>query len=99
MIFVVPQIQNGTLIHAADPSSGAAISGAIEVPICLAVVVTPFAADRAVGGTTAFTYEPRVGTSICEIEFRSHSMTIAVPSVGMSGTSISSTLDGKCVQT
>ena len=44
-------------------------------------------------------YDWRVGTSICEMLKRASSTPIASGSVGISGTSISSTFDGMCVKT
>ena len=41
----------------------------------------------------------RVGTSICEMLNRTRSIAIAHPSLGISGTRISSTLEGMCVNT
>ena len=59
----------------------------------------PAAADRSSGSTTAITYDWRVGTSIWLRLKRSSSTAIASGRVGMSGTRISSTFDGRWVKT
>ena len=64
-----------------------------------AMPVTPAAAERSSGSTTAIVYDCRVGTSICEMENRTSSTAIASDSVGMSGTSTRSTFEGRCVAT
>lgn len=99
MIFESLHKKNGAFIHAADAMRGAAMSGASEVPSCLEVVVTPLAAERNCDGIIAFTYDVRVGTSIWEIQLRSHRSTAVPAKVGINGTHISNTLEGRCVQT
>src|SRR2546428_11130031 len=59
----------------------------------------PAAAVRSSGGTTAMVYDWRVGTSICEIEMRARYSSTADVAVGISGTSASSTFEGRCVNT
>ena len=76
-----------------------AIAGAKELPADRAIEVTPPAAERSPASTTAIVYACRVGTSICEMLKRISSMAIASGKVGISGTSISKTLDGICVNT
>ena len=61
--------------------------------------VTPAAAERSSGSTTAMTYDWRVGTSIWLRLNRSSRTATASGSVGMSGTRISSTFDGRWVKT
>src|SRR5574337_507582 len=74
-------------------------AGESEAPIERAIVVTPDAAERSSGATTAMVYDCRVGTSICEILKRRRSTTIANGNVGMSGTRHSRTFEGICVNT
>ena len=57
------------------------------------------AAGRSGGVTTAMTYDPRVGTSICESALRASRSTITQPRLGTNGISSSMTLAGKCVNT
>src|SRR5665647_470343 len=57
------------------------------------------AAARSDGGTTAMTYELRVGTSIWDRKLRASSKAIAQPNVGMNGMRINSMLAGRCVNT
>ena len=57
------------------------------------------AAARSAGGTTATTYEPRVGTSICDSALRASSNTNASGRLGMNGTSNNRTLEGRWVNT
>src|SRR5688572_8308677 len=57
------------------------------------------AAGRSCGGTMAMTYDVRVGTSFCDNALRASRHAIAQPSVGMNGTRIRNTLDGRCVNT
>src|SRR3954454_17423776 len=61
--------------------------------------VTLAAAARSAGGTTAITYELRVGTSICDNALRTNRSAIAYPSAGMNGIRIRQTLEGRCVNT
>ena len=61
--------------------------------------MTPAAADRSSGSTTAIVYDCRVGTSIWLMLNRISSTATASSSVGMNGTRISSTFDGRCVNT
>ena len=61
--------------------------------------VTPAAADRSSGSTTAIVYDWRVGTSIWLMLNRMSSTSVARASFGMNGTRISSTLDGRWVNT
>ncbi len=73
--------------------------GEIAAPVVRATPVTPAAADRSSGSTTAITYDWRVGTSIWLRLYRSSRTRIASGSVGMIGTRISSTFDGRWVNT
>ena len=73
--------------------------GETAAPTERAILVTPEAADRSSGDTTATVYDWRVGTSICEMLNRSSKTVIANGSVGMSGTRISNRFDGMCVKT
>ena len=57
------------------------------------------AAGRSGGDTTAITYDPRVGTSICDSALRMSSSTITQESCGTNGISNSMTLAGRCVKT
>ena len=57
------------------------------------------AAARSGGETTAITYELRVGTSICDNALRTSSSTMTHVRSGTNGTRISSTLDGRWVNT
>ena len=61
--------------------------------------VTPAAAERSSGSTTASTYDWRVGTSIWLRTKRASRTATASGSVGISGTRMSSTLDGRWVNT
>src|SRR3989304_6007259 len=73
--------------------------GEIAAPMERAILVTPEAAERSSGDTTAIVYDWRVGTSICEMLNRNSRTVTANGSVGMGGTRISSTFDGMCVKT
>jgi hypothetical protein len=73
--------------------------GDIAAPTEREILVTPDAAERSSGDTTAIVYDWRVGTSICEMLNRSSNTATANGSVGMSGTRISNTFDGMCVKT
>src|SRR5215469_1544470 len=65
----------------------------------LGAAVMLAAAGRSSGRTTAMTYELLVGTSICDRALRASSRPIAVARFGANGTSISSTFDGRWVNT
>ncbi len=80
-------------------SSNPLSDGDSAAPTDRAMVVTPDAADRSSGATTAIVYDCRVGTSICEIENRASRKAIARGRVGINGTSIRKMLDGMCVAT
>src|SRR6266852_4326731 len=82
-----------------NPSRNPDNKGLAAVARLRGTVVTLAAAARSAGGTTAMTYELRVGTSICERALRASSSTIANGRFGMNGTSSSSTLDGRWVKT
>ena len=73
--------------------------GEIAAPTERAIAVTPEAAERSSGSTTAMVYDWRVGTSICEMLKRSKSTRIASGRDGISGTNISRILDGMWVKT
>src|SRR5580765_7385688 len=73
--------------------------GASAAPIDRAIAVTPEAAARSSGATTATVYDWRVGTSIWEIEERIRYIAMASGKLGIQGTVISSRLDGRCVNT
>src|SRR5664279_6662911 len=61
--------------------------------------VTPAAAERSAGGTSAIVYAWRVGTSIWEMLKRKSRTAMASGRLGMSGTKNRSTLEGKWVTT
>ena len=69
-------------------------AGEREAPTERAMLVTPPAADRSSGDTTAIRYDCRVGTSICEILNRNSNTVIANGNVGMKGTRHKRMLDG-----
>ena len=73
--------------------------GEIAAPVVRATPVTPAAAERSSGSTTAMTYDWRVGTSIWLSVKRNSRTATASGSVGMSGTRISSRFDGMWVKT
>src|SRR5512135_1660415 len=87
------------LINAVVESNTPVRDGASAAPTDRAILVTPEAAERSSGATTAIVYDCRVGTSIWEMLNRRSNRVIASGSVGISGTSISSTLEGTCVKT
>src|SRR6185295_6009128 len=80
-------------------TSGAERIGEIDAPVVRAMPVTPAAADRSPGSTTAMTYDWRVGTSIWLRLKRRSRTAIASPRFGMSGTRIRSRFDGRWVKT
>ena len=61
--------------------------------------VTPAAADRSGGVTTAITEELRVGTSICERRLRTRSRATTARRLETNGIAIRQRLDGRCVKT
>src|SRR6478609_4788461 len=73
--------------------------GEIAAPVVRAIPVTPAAADRSSGSTTAMTYDWRVGTSIWLRLNRSSRTAIASGSVGISGTRINRMFEGRWVKT
>src|SRR5512143_3692522 len=77
--------------------SAPVIEGEMAAPVVRATPVTPAAAERSSGSTTAIVYDWRVGTSICEMLKRSSSTSTANGSVGINGTRISRTFEGICV--
>src|ERR1700674_1535585 len=94
-----PARKNGKLIRAALPTTTVAIMGEIAAPTERATPVTPAAAERSSGLTTATVYDWRAGTSICEMENRSQSIAVANDRFGMSGTRISNKLEGTWLKT
>src|SRR3954454_12527834 len=80
-------------------TSGADRTGEIAAPVVRAIPVTPAAADRSPGSTTAMTYDWRVGTSIWLRLNRSRSTTIARARFGRRGRRTSRTFDGRWVKT
>src|SRR4051812_18919304 len=74
-------------------------SGLIAAPSVLATPVTPPAADRSSAVTTAIVYDCLAGTSIWLMLNRTSKTAIAVRNVGISGTMIRRTFDGKWVAT
>ena len=74
-------------------------TGAIEAAAGRTAAVTPAARARSCGGTSESVYAWRVGTSICESADRSRSTAAASGNVGMNGSTHSSTLDGRWVNT
>src|ERR1035437_8868757 len=81
------------------PSSRVERLGEMAAPTLRATAVTPAAEDRSSGAATAITYDCRVGTSIWLMLNRNSSIRMARGRVGMNGTRISSTLEGRCVKT
>ena len=75
------------------------VPATIAAPVVRAIPVTPAAAERSSGSTTAITYDWRVGTSIWLRLKRSSSTPIASGRFGISGTRISSRFDGRWVKT
>ena len=96
---MLPPMTNGAPTNAVPRYIGPAISGDSATPRLRAMPVTPAAADRSSGSTTAIVYDWRVGTSIWLMLNRISSRSVASASVGMNGTRISSTFDGRCVNT
>src|SRR5690242_330164 len=92
-------MKNGRLIKDGRANIHPANTGAIAAPVVRATPVIPAAADRSSGRTTAMTYDCRVGTSIWLMLNRASSTRIASARVGISGTSSSRMLDGRCVKT
>ena len=77
------------------PMRGVAIDGATAAPAVLAIEVTPAAADRSSGSTTARMYDWRAGTSIL-LRLKWTSRTRAARgSVGMNGRQSRTTFDGQ----
>src|SRR5919108_3748325 len=75
------------------------IAGPTAHPALRATLVIPLAYVYADGGTTAMTYDWRVGTSISTSASLARNNAAARDSVGAVGASMSSMLDGKCVNT
>src|SRR6187431_1396741 len=73
--------------------------GEMAAPVVRATPVTPAAAERSSGSTTAMTYDWRVGTSIWLRLKRTSRTATASGSVGMNGTRMSRRLDGMWVNT
>src|SRR5512136_1380202 len=73
--------------------------GERDAPTERAMAVTPAAAERSSGATTAIVYDWRVGTSICEIVKRSSRSRIANGRTGIKGTKISRIFEGRWVKT
>jgi hypothetical protein len=92
-------MRNGRPARAAVAMSGVEIAGEIAAPVVRAIPVTPAAADRSSGSTTAMTYDWRVGTSIWLRLNRRSRTAIASGRLGMIGTRMRSTFDGRCVNT
>src|SRR5204862_3454943 len=90
---------NGRLISVGRANMIPTRSGLIDAPIVLATPVIPAAADRSSGLTTAIRYDCLVGTSIWLRLNRTSRTATASDNVGISGTRISNTLDGRCVAT
>ena len=64
MIFIPPARKNGTLRSDGEENNCPAIAGAMDAPMERDTLVTPDAAERSSGFTTAIVYDCRVGTSI-----------------------------------
>src|SRR5256885_16329238 len=75
------------------------IDGEIAAPVVRAIPVTPAAADRSSGSTTAITYDWRVGTSIWLRLNRRSRTVIARARFGINGTRIRKTFEGRWVKT
>ena len=98
MIFKPPERRNGRLSSAGMLKKTPVREGEMAAPTERAMVVTPEAAERSSGDTTAMVYDWRVGTSICEMLKRSSSSSTAKGRVGINGTRISRTFEGMCVK-
>src|SRR5512136_188095 len=70
----------------------------MAAPVVRATPVTPAAADRSSGSTTAMVYDWRVGTSICEMLKRSNKTITASGKVGIKGTRINKMFEGMWVK-
>lgn len=86
-------------MSAGIPMKIPASEGERAAPTERAMDVTPEAAERSSGDTTAIVYDWRVGTSIWDMLKRSRSRVIASDKLGMSGMSIRKMLDGMWVKT
>src|SRR3954468_3444939 len=75
------------------------IDGEIAAPVVRAIPVTPAAADRSSGSTTAITYDWRVGPSIWLRLNRSSRTSTARGGGGIGGRRISRMFDGRWVNT
>src|SRR5438477_4621334 len=95
-IFIPQARKNGRLQKAGFARQRPARNGEIADPIERATPVTPEAAERSSGRTTAMVYDCRVGTSICEILKRTKRTRMASDSDGISGTRRRRMFDGKC---
>lgn len=94
MIFKLPERKNGALSHAGTERKIPVRDGERAAPTERAMDVTPEAAERSSGATTAMVYDWRVGTSICEMLKRSSSTAIASGNVGITGTNRSKMFEG-----
>src|SRR4051812_12459609 len=83
----------------AAPRNSLAMYGETAAPVVRATPVTPDAAERSSGSTTAIVYAWRVGTSIWEMLKRARRRTMARASLGINGTRISRMLEGMWVKT
>src|SRR5512139_1638567 len=91
-------MKNGALIKAGTASNAPLSAGETSAPTERAMVVTPEAAERSSGSTTAIVYDWRVGTSICEMLKRSSSTSTANGKVGINGTRINKMFEGMWVK-
>ena len=71
----------------------------MAAPVVRATPVIPAAAERSSGPTTPKMYDCRVGTSIWLMLKRANRTRTASARLGISGTRMSRTFDGKCVNT
>src|SRR5919204_3426933 len=97
-IFSTPAMKNGAE-NAPTLNATPAMAGEIALVVVRATLVMPAVAVRSSGSTTAIVYDCRVGTSICETLMRARKNATASRGVGASGTSMSSTFDGRCENT
>src|SRR5262249_34568081 len=86
-------------LHKAALKNAPVTTGAQALARVRATAVTPAAAERSSGSTTAMVYDWRVGTSICDRLNRSNNTVIARGRFGMSGTSMRKTFEGRWVKT
>src|ERR1700687_5448799 len=92
-------MKNGTLIQGGRANMNPTNKGLIAAPAVRATPVIPAAAERSSAGTTAIVYDCLVGTSIWLMLNRTSRTNTASERLGISGTSRSRMLEGRCVAT